>query len=110
VIKITRYSLPFTDFRNTYIFQGDAVRKCQEAGLRTFCYNLHWFKMKPKPKCTELTKYIDLRKLGWDGDLQSSTSMVQFLLQKGAVYHLYCSEKFSKKTRERNSSKFKATP
>ena len=83
------------------------MRKCQEAGLKTFCYNLHWFKMKLKPKCTKLTKYIDLRKLGWDGDLQSSTSMVQFLLQKGAVYHLYCSEKFSKKTRERNSSKFK---
>ena len=79
---------------------------CYEA-TPLFCYNLHWFKMKPK--CTELTKYIDLRKLNWDGDLQSSTSMVQFLLQKGAVYHLYCSEKFSKKTRERNSSRLKAT-
>ena len=36
--------------------------------------------------------------------------MIQFLFEKGAVYHKCCSDKFSKRTRERNSSGFKLTP
>ena len=92
------------------LFQDDAVRQFQEAGLKTFCYNIHWFKMKPKPKWAELTKDIDLRNFGLDGDLQSGSSMIQFLIEKGAVYHKCCSDKFSKRTRERNSSGFKLTP
>mgnify|MGYP006177257745 CR=1 FL=1 len=75
------------------LFQDDAVRQFQEAGLKTFCYNIHWFKMKPKPKWAELTKDIDLRNFGWDGDLQSGSSMIQFLIEKGAVYHKCCSDK-----------------
>ena len=38
------------------------------------------------------------------------SSMIQFLIEKGAVYHKCCSDKFSKRTRERNSSGFKLTP
>ena len=34
----------------------------------------------------------------------------QFLIKRGAIYHKCCSDKFSKRTWERNSSGFKLTP
>ena len=69
-----------------------------EIGLTTLCEDLIWLKRRHN----KLTAEINLRDLGGIGD-ESACTMVQFLLQRKAVYHTSCRSKFHNKKRQLSS-------
>ena len=70
-----------------------------EIGLTTLCKDLIWLKRRHN----KLPAEINLRDLGGTGD-ESACTMVQFLLQRKAVYHTSCrTSKFHNKKRQLSS-------
>ena len=75
-----------------------------EIGLTTLCEDLIWLKRRHNKLVSYQQRLIiNLRDLGGTGD-ESACTMVQFLLQRKAVYHTSCrTSKFHNKKRQLSS-------